>query len=167
MRTLLDAPFDALDPPGRAIVVKVRADGFFRAEVFGDTIGPGYSYSTGFWVSTGQPEIVMFSMKGVIAHDVFWDMFRLAKANSPLSLGQPTDRMFGNRTACAFPLAKRFYADYLGWSRWFYGGDDFPCLQIVCPDPEGAFPWEAGFDQAHASDQPDLTEHGWQASLAN
>ena len=53
----------------------------------------------------------MFSMKGVIAHDVFWDMFRLAKANSPLSLGQPTDRMFGNRTACAFPLAKRFYAD--------------------------------------------------------
>ena len=167
MRTLLDAPSDALDPTGHAIVAKVRADGFFRAEVFADAIGPGYSYSTGFWVSTGQPEIVLSSVKGVIAHDVFWDMFRLAKASRPLSLRQPTDQVFANRTVYAFPMDKRFYADQLSWSRWFYGGEDFPCLQIVLPDHKGVFPWEAGCDPDFAGNQPDLTEHGWQASLAN
>ena len=167
MQTALDAPFESLDPPGHAIVAKVREDGFFRAEVFGDTIGPGFSYSTGFWVSTGQPEILMFSMKEELAHDVFWNMFRLAKANTPLSLGKPTDQVFANRTAYAFPIAKRFYADYLSWTRWFYGGDDFPCLQIVWPDREGVFPWEAKFDPELAGNQPDLTEYGWQASLAN
>lgn len=167
MRTVLDAPFDALNPPEHAFAAKVREDGFFRAEVFGDAIGPGFSYSTGFWVSTGQPEIIMFSIKGETAHDVFWDMFRLAKGNTPLSLGKPTNQVFANRTAYVFPIAKRFYPDYLGWSRWFYGGDDFPSLQIVWPDREGMFPWEGRFDPAQPGDQPDLTEHGWQASLGN
>ena len=109
----------------------------------------------------------MFSLQGEIAHDVFWDMFRLAKGNTPLSLGKPTNQVFANRTAYVFPIAKRFYPDYLGWSRWFYGGDDFPCLQIVWPDREGVFPWEETFDPAQPGGQLDLTEHGWQASLAN
>lgn len=167
MQTALDVPIASLDPPGPAIVAKVKADGFFRAEVFGEDIMPGFSYSTGFWVSTGQPEILMFSKKGELAHDVFWGIFRLAQANTPLSLGKATDQVFANRTAFAFPIAKKFYANYLGWCCWFYGGDDFPCLQIVWPDSEGVFPWEAKFDPELAGNQPDLTEHGWQASLAN
>ena len=167
MRTVLDAPFDALNPLEQAFAAKVGEDGFFRAEVFGDATGTGFSYSTGFWVSTGQPEIIMFNMKGEIAHDVFWDMFRLAKGNTPLSLGKSTNQVFANRTAYVFPIAKKFYPDYLGWSRWFYGGDHFPCLQIVWPDCEGVFPWQRRFDSAQPGGQPDLTEHGWQASLAN
>ena len=100
MRTILDAPLETLDSPGHAIVAKVRADGFFRAEVFGDSIGPSFSYSTGIWVSTGQPEILMFSMKEELAHDVFWNMFRLAKANTRLSLGTPTDQVFQSGCLC-------------------------------------------------------------------
>ncbi len=167
MQTALDAPSESLDRSGHAIVAKVRADGFFRAELFADDLGPGFSYSSGFYVSTGHPEILMFSKKGELSHDVFWNLFRLAKANTPLALGKPTDQVFTTRIAYAFPIAKRFYADHLSWTRWFYGGDDFPCLQIVWPDHEGVFPWEAKFDPVMVGNQPDLTEHGWQASLAN
>ncbi len=166
MRTALDAPADALDHSEQVFVAKVREHGFFRTEVFGDDKGPGFSYSTGFWVAAGQPELIMFGMKGEIAHDVFWDVFRDAKTNVPLPLGRKTDQIFANLPAYAFPIAERFYAEHLVWSRWFYGGNDFPCLQIVWPDRESVFPWEPGFDPAFADDQPDLTEHGWQASLA-
>ena len=69
--------------------------------------------------------------------------------------------------AYVFPVAKRHYANHLGWSRWFYAGDDFPCQQIVWPDRAGLFPWEAGFDPTFANKQPDLTEHGWLAALTN
>ena len=165
MRTKLDTPFEAIEPFERAFVAKVREHGFFRAEVFGDAIGPGFSYSTGFCVTTGQPEIVMFSTEAEIAHNVFWNMFRLAEANIPVSLGKPTYQVFANRSAYVFPIAKNFYASHLSWSRWFYGGDDFSCLQIVWPDREGAFPWETTFDPAMAGRQSDLTEHGWRASL--
>jgi hypothetical protein len=40
-------------------------------------------------------------------------------------------------------------------------------LQIVWPDHEGLFPWQQGFDQTFADDQPDLTENGWLAEAAN
>lgn len=165
MQTALDAPPEALDPGEEEFVGKVREYGFFRTSVLGDDRGPGFSFTTGFWVSTGQPELIMFSVKHEIAHDVFWDLFRDAKSNKPIPLGKKTDQLFANLPAYAFPVAKRFYADHLGWSRWFYRGDEFPCIQIVWPDREGVFPWEPGFDPEFAGDQPDLTDKGWQASL--
>jgi hypothetical protein len=108
----------------------------------------------------------MFSLRHEIAHNVFWGVFRDAKAGQTLPIAVRTDQLFGNLPAFVFPVAKRHYPDHLGWSRWFYGGDDFPCLQIVWPDRAGLFPWEVGFDQAFAGNQTDLTESGWSASLA-
>lgn len=58
-------------------------------------------------------------------------------------------------------VAKRHFANFLGWSRWFYGGDEFPCLQLVWPDRSGLFPWEPDFDPEFGGDQPDPTEQGW------
>jgi len=165
MRTVLDLPIEALDDSERAFVAQVREHGWFDTAVFGDDEGPGFSFTTGLWVATGQPELIMFGMKREIAHDVLWDLFRDAEAGAALPIGEPTDKVFANLLAYAFPVSKRFYSHYLGWSRWFYGGDEFPCLQIVWPDREGVFPWESGFDPAFAADQTDLTENGWQAAL--
>lgn len=165
MQTALDTPFEALDRSEREFVAKVRESGFFSTSVVGDDEGPGFSFTTGFWVSARQPELIMFSVKHEIAHDVFWDLFRDAKAKKAIPLGRKTDQLFANLPAYAFPVAKRFYADHLGRSRWFYGGDGFPCIQIVWPDREGVFPWEPGFDPEFADDQPDLTENGWRDSL--
>lgn len=165
MRTALDAPSEALDDAERDFVAQVREHGWFRTSVFGDANGPGFSYTTGFWADCQQPEFIIFTLKREITHDVFWDLFRDAKAGIVLPIGQRTDQVFGNSHAYAFTVARRHYRDHLGWSRWFYAGDEFPCLQIVWPDREGLFPWEAGFDQEFAPDQPDLTELGWAASV--
>jgi len=166
MRTALDAPADRLDEHERSFVANIREHGWFRTGVFPDDEGPGFSYSTGIWVTTRQPELIVFRLRDDLAHDVFWDLYRDAAAGRGLPLGQRTDQVFANLPAYVFPVAKRYYADYLGWGRWFYGGDDFPCLQIVWPDRAGLFPWEPGFDSAFG-DQPDLTEHGWLAALAD
>jgi hypothetical protein len=165
MLTALDAPTEALDDQERDFVAMIREHGWFRTSVFGDEHGPGFSYTTGFWTGCKQPELIIFTLKREITHDVFWDLFRDAKAGNTLPIGQRADRVFGNSYAYAFPVAKQFYREYLGWNRWFYGGDEFPCLQIVWPDRAGLFPWEAGFDEEFVVDQPDLTEHGWAASV--
>ena len=117
MRTALDAPVEVLDDPERAFVAKVREHGWFDTAVFGDAEGPGFSLTTGLWVNTGQPELIMFGMKREITHDVLWDLFREAKAGSPLPIVKPTNRAFQNLLAYAFPVAKRFYPDHLGWSQ--------------------------------------------------
>lgn len=161
MRTALDAPTDALEENEKAFVAKVREHGWFRTGILADNEGPAFSFTTGLWVNANHPELIMFSMKDSIAHDVFWDVFRDAKAGRKLSAGKRTDAVFANLPAYGFAVARKYYADHLGWSRWFYAGDDFPCLQIVWPDRTGTFPWEERFDAEFAGNQPDLTERGW------
>ena len=167
MRTALDAPPDVLDDGEQSFVVKVRELGWFRTSVFGDDEGPGFSFTTGFWVNASQPEVIIFSTKDDIAHDVFGDLFRDAKAGKTLPVGERTDAVFANLPAYAFLVARKHYRDLLGWSRWFYGGDDFACLQIAWPDRAGKFPWEPDFDTEFCEDQPDLTERGWANEIAD
>jgi hypothetical protein len=167
MRTALDAPPDILDEGEQSFVAKVREHGWFRTGVLGDHEGPGFSFTTGFWVNASHPEVIIFSMKDAIAHDVCWALFRNAKAGKPLPVGERTDAAFANLPAYAFLVAKKHYRDLLGWSRWFYGGDDFPCVQLVWPDRAGTFPWQPGFDTEFSEDQPDLTERGWVNEIAD
>jgi hypothetical protein len=165
--TALDADPATLDEHERKFVANVREHGWFRTGVFAEEGLPGFSYTTGFWVSAQMPEIIIFSIKDAIAHDVLWDLFRDCQSGVKHPVSVRTDQLFANLPAYLFPVARKHYREHLGWSRWFYGGDEFPCLHLVWPDPKGVFPWEPGFDERFRSDQPDLTERGWLNSLAN
>ena len=129
MRTAMDAQPDTLDPSERTFVHAIQEHGWYRTEVSNDAEGPGFSYTTGLWFTQQQPELIVFSMNGETAHKVFWSVFNDARNGRALSAKTRTDAVFGNSAAYAFSVAKRHYAQLLGWSRWFYGGDDFPCLQ--------------------------------------
>ncbi len=166
MFTALDMPSESLEEAERSFLTNVRQHGWFDTAVFSDAEGPGFSFTTGLWINTGQPELIIFGLSREIAHDVFWSLFHDLKAGLPLPVGTLTDRAFAHSAAYILPVAKRFYPKYLGWSQWFYRGKDFPCLQIVWPDRSGLFPWEPGFDQALSTQQVDLSERGWQKMLA-
>nr|WP_321359213.1 DUF4262 domain-containing protein [uncultured Hyphomonas sp.] len=161
MRTALDAPPNTLDEHERSFVELLKKHGWFRTSVLEDEEGPGFSYTTGFWISTGRPELVMFGMMVETVHEVFWSLFRDAQSGLNLAVGKRTDAVFANLPAYAFLIAKQHYPQFLGWNRWFYLGDDVPCLQIVWPDREGVFPWEPGFSDEFRDKQVDLTERGW------
>ncbi|WP_082979757.1 DUF4262 domain-containing protein [Labrys sp. WJW] len=163
MRTALDAPGDILDEGERRFVGEIRTHGWFRTSVFADAQGPGFSYTTGLWVSVRHPELIVFGLSDSTAHAVFWDVFRNIQDGHSVEVGTRTDGIFGNAAAYALPVASKHYEDYLGWSRWFYAGNDFPCLLIVWPDAANAFPWEASFDASFLTAQTDLTEDGWGA----
>jgi hypothetical protein len=109
----------------------------------------------------GFPEIILFSLQQQTAHDVLWDVFRDVKGGRKISPGANVPEVFGNGGAYFFPVGKQHYRDLLGWSRWFYGGDDFPCLQLVWADTKGVFPWQSGFEDRFKGDQPDLSAEGW------
>jgi hypothetical protein len=163
MLTALDAPQEKLDDHERNFVAHVREHGWFRTNVFEDGDGPGFSYTTGLWYGLNAPEIIVFSLRSEIAHDVLWDVYRDAAAGTEFPAGRRLSSVFANNEAVFLPVSKDFYADYLGWSRWFYGGDDWPCLQLVWPDKQGAFPWEAAYEERLANSQPNLTGKPWPA----
>lgn len=167
MQTALDLPTEGFDEQEQSFVAKIREHGWFRTEVLGDDEGPGFSLTTGFWVNAGQPELIIFNLKSDVASDVLWGLFEAAKSGKQLAPGKRTEEAFANLPAYVFAVAEKHYHEFLGWSRWFYCGDHFPCLQIVWPDRAGLFPWESGFDEHFRPDQPDLTERGWRNEIVD
>jgi hypothetical protein len=158
--TALDAPDSVLDDQEREFVRQIRTHGWFRTEVFAEGDGPGFSFTSGFWVNHGFPEVIVFSMSKPVVHDVMWDLYRMIAAGSPPPIGEVTADVFGNANALLLPVEKEHYADHLGWNRWFYGGDDFPCLQLLWPDKGGMFPHQPGADDALNAAQPALYTSG-------
>jgi hypothetical protein len=167
MITAFDLPPETLDEAEQSFCRNIRQHGWLRTAALAEAGKPGFSYTTGFALNAQQPELMIFSTDDAVAHEMFWVLYRRAQSGRALAVGRRTSDVFSNLPAYAFPVAPGQHAAYLGWSRWFYRGDGFPCLQIVWPDRAGLFPWEPGFDEAFASDQVDLTELGWARHLAD
>src|SRR3954454_17125888 len=117
MRTALSIPPDKLDPAERDFIGKIQEHGWFNTHVF-DPEGelPDFSYSTGFWLKLGFPEVILFSLPSDVSRDVLWDVFREVEAGSPPPMGLPIGGIFSNTDAVFLPVAKRHYAEHLGWA---------------------------------------------------
>jgi hypothetical protein len=161
MFTALDADPAMLDPHEQNVVANIRQHGWFAHNVGSNGEGPDFSFTTGFWLKFGLPEVIVFAMRPQVAHDTFWHMYREMEAGRRFPVGTETREIFENVPAVLLPVAKRHYRDHLGWSRWFYGNDDFECLQLLYPDRGGNFPWGEGASRSFRAAQPDLTEGDW------
>ena len=126
-----------------------------------DDEGPGFSYTTGFWLKFGFPEVILFSMSRENAHDTFWTIYRELEAGRRFPVGEPTKEIFENGEAVLLPVALEHYPSHLGWSGWFYGNDNFECLELVFSDRGGEFPWTPGASADFRAAQPDLTAGNW------
>ena len=158
--TALDADPARLDEHEQNFVAKVREFGWLATQVAGDKQGPEFSYTSGLWLKFAFPEIVLFGLARQVAHDTFWHIYRELEAVKRFAIGTREDAIFENVPAVLLPVSTQHYRDHLGWSRWFYGNDDFQCLQLIFPDSSGLFPWE-GASEGFCALQPDLTSGNW------
>jgi hypothetical protein len=161
MVTALDVDPSKLDEQEQNFVSQIRKHGWLDTSVFGDEEGHGFSYTTGFWLNLKFPEVITFSLKREIAHDTFWHIYQTLKSGDVLAIGKPIESIFESGEAALLPVSESRFKDHLGWSRWFYGGDDFRCVQLVWTDPNGFFPWQTGFSAEFIEAQPDLTDGKW------
>jgi hypothetical protein len=160
MATALDAPEGTLDEAETAFVSMIREHGWFRTSVFDDGSGPAFSYTTGFWHTLKAPEIIVFSLPNEVAHEVLWDLYRDFASGVVFHMGRRLSNVFADTEAVFLPVAEASYPAHVGWSRWFYGDDGWPCWQLVWPDGAGRFPWEPGFEDGPYR-QPNLTGRPW------
>jgi hypothetical protein len=166
MITALDARRTSLDAGERKFVDNVRNHGWTATHVWAEGEHPSFSYTTGFWVTLNSPEIIVFDLPKDASYDVLASLFEDFKTGIMHPVGSANSTILRSHKSFLFPVARTKYSDHLGWSQWFYNGNNFDCLQLVWPDPAGTFPWQAGFDNRFRDSQPDLTENGWAAALA-
>jgi hypothetical protein len=161
MLTALDADTAGFDESDKKFIGDIRTHGWHGTYVFADEEGPGFGFTTGFWLKAKFPEIIVFSLDRDDAHDIFWHIFKEREAGKDFPVGEPLEDIFENVPAVLLPVAQQQYAAHLGCSRWFYRGNEFPCLQLVFPDGRGHFPWSEKASNAFRKLQPDLTKGDW------
>jgi hypothetical protein len=119
MFTALDADPKRLDQHELKFVQQIREHGWHGTHVMTDDNGPDFSYTTGFWLKFGFPEVILFSMSRENAQDTFWTIYRELEAGRRLPAGELTDVVFENGAAVLLPVSLEHYQARLGWSRWF------------------------------------------------
>ena len=161
--TVISNPPDALKPYETDLIERVRDFGWQTTSVWADEENgdPAFSYTTGFWFSTDQPEVIVFDFPPQLAHDVFGQMMSKTREGIRFPLGVPIGGILANEPVYLVPVKDGAAARYLRSSHWFYRRSPFPVVQLVWADRGGSFPWEEGFDETASTLQPDLSVNGW------
>jgi hypothetical protein len=159
--TALDTDPAQLDEHEKRFTEKIREYGWRGTNVFAEDDLPGFAFTTGLWLTLRTAEIIVFSLEEDASNQIFWNIFNDAKGGREFRSHQRLANVLERYDVVLLPVAKRHYREHLGWSSWFYRGDGFPCLQLIWPDRNNAFPWQGGFEREFENDQPDLSEGGW------
>jgi len=159
-----------LEAAGRAAIQRVRSDvelyGWHVVMIQGDQ-EPGFLFTIGLWQSYRHPEILLFApsedpggMSGRIQ-----PVAERVSEGDVFEPGMVHESLFGRFSGAFRPVDRMWYPCFLGTAMAFYGGVDFPVLQMFWPDREGTFPWQRGFSSELYPFQPLLYETA--AALAN
>jgi hypothetical protein len=162
-KTALDVDATNLDAGEKTFIDNVRTHGWAATHVVEDNEGVGFSYTTGFWHKFRAPELVLFSLPIEVAHQILWNFFNNLEKGQRFSDNVPVSEVLEGYDVVLRTVAKERYPDFLGWNRWFYGGDHFQAQQLFFPDKSGQFPWDASVSSNFVASQPDLSNSDkWQ-----
>lgn len=136
------------DDADRGILDTIARDGWAVLGIAEDDDGPAYSFTVGMHHTFGGPELVMFGHAAPTATGILNHAGQLFRAGHELPTGAPVEGLLEGHRAVLAPVHERLYREYFGYARWLYRGDAFPVLQLVWPDREGRFPWDASYPES-------------------
>ncbi len=147
---------DDLMPNDRKLLDDIEEHGVHVVHVPGDDDVPQFSFSVGLWHSFEQPEVIVFGLPPDIAHELLNVVADEAGEGKSFLADSRHEGLLHNYPVRFFAVPKALYADFLGSARWAYEGDDFPAVQLVWPDKQGRWPWDAGVREVFRDSQPVL-----------
>ncbi len=130
------------DDSDNRVLEDVRNYGCHIIHVGADEKGPGWSYSIGLFHSFAQPEVMIFGLPWSTAQAIINGLSARMNASQHFAHGGSDSEVLDNHEVEFVSVSQDHYRAYLGYAMWFYGGSEFPMLQVVWPDNRGTFPWE-------------------------
>lgn len=121
-----------------------------------------FAYTVGFTRTLNLPEFIIFALPAKTAHGILWDVFRALEAGKV-----PEDGLHWSGLIQGYDCVLRrvhptqVIREHLNSAMWFWGdpaerGGSLTAWQIVWPDGDGRFPWDAGCAQWVRDGQPAL-----------
>jgi hypothetical protein len=145
----------AENQPEKKALEDIRSRGIHWLSVFDpNDADRGFCYSVGLWHTHNHPEVIIFGLNSELSGRVLNEINSDIRDGKSFQAGLSSmDCLDGFR--CYFEtFPKEQYRNHLGWAKWFYGGDDFPTVQMLWPTKLGVYPWEANASEQFKKMQP-------------
>jgi hypothetical protein len=136
-------PTRANDEQERKAIEDIRKRGVHLLHVF-DSEGndPEFSYTVGLWHTHHHPEVIIVGLKEDLRHILLNNLNHEIGKGRVFTDGLSATDVLDGYTCYFQELPKDLYREYLGWDRWFYGGDEFEAVQMLWPNIHGVYPWD-------------------------
>jgi hypothetical protein len=119
---------------------------------------PGWSYTIGLWHRYRHPEVIVIGLESGLSQILLNNLnFSIREEERTFLDGAaPTDVLDGY--VCFFKtINSEEYGDWFAGDHWFYGGLDFPAVQLLWPNTSGVYPWDNAADKYLRWVQPVLS----------
>jgi hypothetical protein len=143
-----------MDAGEQKALADIEAYGCHIIHVLEEGDQPPFSYSVGVQKTSGKPEGIVVGLKRPIAHFVVNEYNRRTRAGDVIAPGCAYDGFLDGFSTQFVAVAVEHFAEYLGWNRWLYGGNDFSVLQLVYPTTDGVWPWDQAASASFRRWQP-------------
>lgn len=141
---------------------QLRADiatyGWHVIKVSEDDEGPGFAFTIGLFRRFEHPELILFGLPLETMHAMLNGAGAAVRDGAAYSAGRDYDDILEGYHCTFRSVPRSHYEEYLGTARRYYGGDEFPVLQLIWPDREHRYPWAAPSDAWIRTAQPVLAD---------
>ena len=115
---------------------------------------PGYTYSIGFEISYGEPEVVIFGLAPVAARGLLGLLADHLEAGGELPAGIFVGLLDNDLRSALLPIEMPDNVDLFPDAAEYLAREDFRIRQFVWPDRGGLLPWDEGYDDRLRLAQP-------------
>jgi hypothetical protein len=153
---MIKPPRIPTDEPERLIITNISDFGWHGINVVEDDNHPPWSYTIGFYETWGFPELIILGRSRATAHHILETIALRLEADDRPDLKATTGTLISGAQCHFLEVAERYYQDHVGFARWFYRKRHFPLYQVVWPNTDGFYPWDAGAPTSFKEWQPVL-----------
>ena len=122
----------------------IARHGWHVVKVLGDEEGAPFAYTVGLASRFAHPEIAIFGLNDdlEVMHRVLNRLGARVEAGKRFEHGARSREVLPGVTVRFARFPRTAYRDHLGQAIAHHGGEAFPAVQCVWPDPKGRLPWD-------------------------
>ena len=140
------------DDLDKIVISNINEFGWHCVNVIEDDGHPPWSYTIGLYETWQHPELIVIGRSRATSHAMLKTFADDIELNCEPDLSD-MNLLIGMK--CHYiEVNPRYYSDYVGFALWYYRKRHFPLLQIVWPDNDGMYPWDANLPSTFREWQP-------------
>lgn len=118
-----------------------------------------FTYTTGIYKKESQPELIIVGLRHKLAMSMANDYNRRIQSGKTFKNNTFYGDFLDKFKVIFCPVSDENKKEYLLESNRFYGGIDYPAVQLIYPTVKGVWPWEDKATNSFKILQPCLQEN--------